>query len=353
MKRRSVFLFALVGGVLLTGGGAQAGEPLGGPMDFTNAGLRIAAPAGAQPIAPIQPTCLYVGQNSSARVSVYAVLSNAPAPAQTDQAVAEKITTVLAGKPTQTEFQLVASQAAKAGATTVWQAAGRAEDNSACVAANVWNVSKPALQKNLQYAVVVRRADANTVAAQKLSQAILASASPLPLAEPWAAPLPPMSVSASLPEEGFALELPLGWHVKKRGRHVKSNVVLGASTANYIGGASPYVNITVSQPLTGRAPDVHTASYAEQLIAGMEKRLTKLQWRATGSALIRLDGAKALRVTATAEVGGTKLAMALCQAFHGGRVYTLTATYPLTAKARAEEMLAAWCETFRFTDAAK
>lgn len=150
-------------------------------------------------------------------------------------------------------------------------------------------------------------------------------------------PMPPLLGPVSLKAEGVSVRIPLGWMLLSSGRRPGTPVVLRAGAIDYLGNLSiPNVNMTVLSTRPAGVPDL-TDPGVLQRYGGQLKRMIEGRpgWSKAKAAKSKLAGRPGIEMSSHVRIRNNDCVQVLRQAFHNGKVYTLTLTWDGKDRKRA------------------
>jgi hypothetical protein len=351
------WIVCLTGWGMLLGsvGAAQADTAMGEPIDFVQAGVRIAFPADFTSSVPQNSICLYVAGKAGAKLreqaGLYAVVNEGAAPATSDQTVAEQIADGVVKRGGVENFRQTSSEAVHISGLSGWWTVATYRPQGArsaeCLVVTTWNVPRPKQGRNLQFALEVRTTG-NEPHTKALADAILKTVQTIDLQPPWEGPMPPMTSPVKLDSLGLTMTLPQSWHILQAGPLNETTYVLLAAVGNYLTGVMPRLSCRFQGLSKEDRPDFHSKAYVEALLEQEARRRAKFHWKLGGYRFVQVGQQNALEFWGEVTPKQQKFFLIERRLVWEGRECVFQFSYPAEAQKRAKEMMEKLSETVRF-----
>ena len=333
------------------GAGPKAIE-LDKPLDFPQAGVRIAFPKGyhVRPSSELQTLHVAArtekGQPTRAvflAVYRFAVNTN-PAAAKS---IAVKLSADEARQRGGVDLQALPAVATKVAGRDGWRAMQRFKiaDRPYTTAATCWIVRQVPLKVALLYVLIVEQQGAQPASVARASMAICKTVRQIPFRRTWEMELPPPSATVAIPTRGCSVRLPRGWAVREQDRKASPSVILSCAALDLVSGRVAPHAVIVSAESPGD-PDVTQEETTRKIIAGMVKQ--GRGWDLVSHRQAKLGGQPALELVAHVKLDKEASTQVLRIGWHDGEFYTITLTVLGKRDKQAAAAMEKFAEGFRF-----
>ena len=359
MKTATVcFLLTLTQLAAAAGPTSRPAVRLGDPIDMPTLGLRLRLPEDEKLVVPAIRTVALMGRSGedpewSGGTTLTPIVGRHDQKAIPARDIAEQVMLAVLKKREGQRSEALTSAPADVGTFKGWRLARTfsVEDKSVLVSVTAWSVDFADRKVRLYYLLTTLWPGKDAAVGMVRAKAVADSVRVIPMRSPEDAALPPLIGPVTLREEGLSVSVPRGWAPMQIGRR-DGEVALVALDVDYARGRNVQnMNVTVrgrtpNEPLAGKDRKV-IDRYAEELVHAMK---AGRKWTHISHRVVRFAGRTGVEVVGEVTHQGIRCVSVQRQAFHDGRVYTLSLLSADPNPKRAVAAMDAIAGTFRFLE---